>query len=440
MRIETRFCSPHIHKVEDGQELTSHVHRMIQEKTAPGGEFLGWLDYADKLSEKQICEIEEIADEIRQRADVLVISGIGGSYLGSKAVMEALCPTYGRKPEIIFMGHHMSSEELVEVTDYICDKEFYVLVISKSGKTLEPAISFRLLRRMAEERYGGDSSKRIIAITDEHSGALRTLASQKNYRTFSIPADIGGRYSVHTPAGLLPMAVAGLDIRAFLEGMKEGSREYSREFLEENAAYRYALMRSRLLEEGKHVEILVNYHPKLMYFAEWFKQLFGESEGKENKGIFPVAMINTTDLHSLGQYVQEGQRILFETVIDILKPKADIFIPGDEQDLDELNYLYGRDLHFINRRAMQATALAHMEGGVPNIIIEVDKLDERNLGKLMYFFMIACAAGGLFLGVNPFNQPGVEAYKNNMFALLGKPGMEIETAEIEKKIHAIQEG
>jgi glucose-6-phosphate isomerase len=240
---------------------------------------------------------------------------------------------------------------------------------------------------------------------------------------------------VHTPAGLLPIAVAGLSIREFLEGMREGVKEYSRAGLEENAAYRYALLRSRLLDEGKSVEILVNYHPKLLYLAEWFKQLFGESEGKEHKGIFPVSMINTTDLHSLGQYVQDGQRILFETVIDILRPKADIFIPSDSQDLDELNYLHGRDLHFINRKAMQATSLAHLEGGVPNILIEVEKLEERYLGKLMYFFMVSCAASGLLLGINPFNQPGVEAYKNNMFALLGKPGMEIETAEIEKKLN-----
>lgn len=435
MRVETRFCPSHLSEWEGAQELISHVHRQIQEKTAPGSEFLGWLDYATKLTEPQILEIEELAEEIRRQADVLVITGIGGSYLGAKAVIEALSPTFGRKPEVLFMGHHISSEELVEVMDYIRDKEYYVLVISKSGKTLEPAVSFRLLRRMVEEKYAGASSERIIAITDEYSGALRSLATQKNYRTLSIPGDIGGRYSVHTPAGLLPIAVAGLSIRQFLEGMREGTKEYSRELLEENAAYRYAVLRSRLLEEGKLVEILVNYHPKLLYLAEWFKQLFGESEGKDHKGIFPASMVNTTDLHSLGQYVQDGQRILFETVIDILRPHADIFIPADEHDLDELNYLHGRDLHFINRKAMLATALAHKEGGVPNIIIEVERLDERCIGKLMYFFMVACAAGGLLLGVNPFNQPGVEAYKNNMFALLGKPGMEIETAEIEKKIN-----
>lgn len=435
MRIETRFLPQHLVEWEGAQELMSHVHRQIQQRTAPGSEFLGWLDYANKLSESQIAEIEEIAEEIREKADVLVVVGIGGSYLGAKAVIEALSPTFHRHPEVLFMGHHMSSEELVEVMDYIREKEYYVLVISKSGKTLEPAVSFRLLRRMVEEKYAGAASSRIIAITDASSGALRTLAGQKNYRTFTIPGDIGGRYSVHTPAGLLPIAVAGLSIREFLEGMREGVKEYSRAGLEENAAYRYALLRSRLLDEGKSVEILVNYHPKLLYLAEWFKQLFGESEGKEHKGIFPVSMINTTDLHSLGQYVQDGQRILFETVIDILRPKADIFIPSDSQDLDELNYLHGRDLHFINRKAMQATSLAHLEGGVPNILIEVEKLEERHLGKLMYFFMVSCAASGLLLGVNPFNQPGVEAYKNNMFALLGKPGMEIETAEIEKKLN-----
>lgn len=435
MHIETRFCPPHLLSLEGAQEPISHAHRLIHASDSPFRPFLGWLDYANKLTPEQLTAIEELAAEIRAQAQVLVVVGIGGSYLGAKAVIEALSPRFERAVEILFMGQHMSSEEMVEVLDYIREKEFYVLVVSKSGKTLEPAVSFRLLRGMTEEKYAGASSQRIIAITDEHSGALRTLATQKDYRTFPIPGDIGGRYSVHTPAGLLPIAAAGLSIRSFLEGFQEGAREYGRELLSENAAYRYAVYRSRMLEEGKSIEVLVNYHPKLLYLAEWFKQLFGESEGKENKGIFPVSMINTTDLHSLGQYVQDGQRFLFETVIDILRPKADIFIPSDEQDLDELNYLRGRDLHFINRKAMIATALAHMEGGVPNLILEVEKLDEKNLGKLMYFFMTSCAASGLLLGVHPFDQPGVEDYKNNMFALLGKPGFEIESAEIEKKLN-----
>lgn len=435
MKVNLHFSTITTEALSTYRERLHDAHVKLHERTGEGSEYLGWVNYVSKLSPELIADLKRTADRIRATADVLVVIGIGGSYLGAKAVIEALAPSLGRKPEVLFAGNAMSSLDATDLLEYLKGKDVYLNVISKSGTTLEPAVAFRVLRRFMEETYGEAASERIIATTDASKGALLELATQKGYQRYEVPDDVGGRYSVMTPVGLLPIAVAGISLDKFLEGFREGEKVYAQPALEKNAAYRYAVARNLLLEQGKLIEIYVQYKPRMNYFNEWLKQLFGESEGKDHKGIFPAAVINSSDLHSMGQYIQDGQRILFETVIDFRSPSADVFVPYDETNLDGLDYLVGKDLHFINRKAMMGTILAHVEGGVPNILIETERYDTKTIGKLMYFFMMACGISGYLLGVNPFNQPGVEEYKLNMFALLGKPGSEARQAVLEDKLN-----
>ncbi len=434
MKINYKYSTVSERDILSYDKSVSTINDTIDKKTGDGGDFLGWTNYASAFGKGLVKSINEIAVEIREHADVLIVLGIGGSYLGARAVIESLRNKYDKAPEIIFCGNSISSEEIHDLLEYIADKSVYVNVISKSGRTLETALSFRIFRKYIEEKYPEESSRRIIATTDKSKGALIEVSKINNYRTFVIPDDIGGRYSVFTPVGLIPIACAGINIEELLDGVIEGEKEYSNSALESNEAYKYAVLRNILYKQAKKIEILVNYDPKLQYIGEWYKQLYGESEGKDNLGIFPSSSVNSTDLHSIGQYIQEGERTLFETVIDFKKPVVDIDILQDESNLDGLNYLVGKKVSEVNSTAMIATVLAHRDGGVPNIIIEVDKKTPRSIGKLLYFFMKACAMSGYLLGINPFNQPGVESYKNNMFALLGKPGTEELAEKLREKI------
>lgn len=434
MRVNLTFSGIEKSQLEECAADVFQAHRMLHERSGAGSDYVGWLDFASRLSRRELDDIVAMAERIRSQCEVFVVAGIGGSYLGAKAVIEALAPAYGRAPEVLFTGNSLSALDLSELLDYLQDKSVCLNVISKSGTTLETAMAFRMLRRFMEDKYGDKAAERIIATTDAEGGALRSLVTEKGYSSFVVPEDVGGRYSVITPVGLLPIAVAGIDIAMFMQGVKEAELEYSEPSIEKNAAYQYAAARHLLYSRDKFVEIYVQYKPRMMYFNEWLKQLYGESEGKDHMGIFPASVVNTTDLHSMGQYVQDGRRMLFETVLDFRSPSADIFIPQDKENLDGLNYLAGHDLHFINRKAMMATMLAHVEGGVPNILIETEKYNAFTLGKLMYFFMKACGISGYLLGINPFNQPGVEDYKRNMFALLGKPGTEVVREALENKL------
>lgn len=434
MKVNLTFSGIDKAMLEQNAPAVSLAHEQLHARSGAGSDYVGWLDFVSRMDGQEIDRILRTAERMRGMCDVFVVAGIGGSYLGAKAVIEALAPAYRRRPEVLFTGNSLSALDLDELLHYLEDKEVCLNVISKSGTTLETAMAFRMLRRFMEQKYGDEAAERIIATTDATGGALRSLVNQKGYESYVVPEDVGGRYSVITAVGLLPIAVAGIDVKAFLEGVREAEQEYSEPRLEKNAAYQYAAARNVLYAQEKYVEIYVQYKPRMMYFNEWLKQLYGESEGKEHKGIFPASVVNTTDLHSMGQYVQDGRRMLFETVVDFRSPSADIFIPQDEENLDGLNYLAGHDLHFINRKAMMATMIAHVEGGVPNILIETEKYNAFTLGKLMYFFMKACGISGYMLGVNPFNQPGVEDYKRNMFALLGKPGTEAQREELENKL------
>lgn len=392
------------------------AHTNLHEKQGTGSDFLGWVNL--KLDVQELEKIKVAASKIRKQSDVLIVIGIGGSYLGSKAVIDALSHTFNPK-NVIFAGNNMSSDYLNDLLDYIKDKDISLNVISKSGTTIEPALTFKVLRKYIEEKYGEDKAKdRIFVTTDKEKGVLKKLADEKGYETFVVPDDIGGRYSVFTAVGLLPIASAGINIDRLLDGVYSAEKKYSS--LENNDCYDYAVARNIMYKKKKKIELLVNYEPKLHYISEWWKQLFGESEGKEEKGIFPASVDNTTDLHSMGQYIQEGERILFETVINIKKPYRDFTLTCEEGSPDALDYLNGKTLNEINHKAMEGTVIAHVNGKVPNIMIEVDKLDEFNLGELLYFFEKACGISGHLLGVNPFNQPGVEAYKKEMFRLLGR--------------------
>ena len=392
------------------------AHTNLHEKQGAGSDFLGWVNL--KLDVQELEKIKVAASKIRKQSDVLIVIGIGGSYLGSKAVIDALSHTFNPK-NVIFAGNNMSSDYLNDLLDYIKDKDISLNVISKSGTTIEPALTFKVLRKYIEEIYGEDKAKdRIFVTTDKEKGVLKKLADEKGYETFVVPDDIGGRYSVFTAVGLLPIASAGINIDRLLDGVYSAEKKYSS--LENNDCYDYAVARNIMYKKKKKIELLVNYEPKLHYISEWWKQLFGESEGKEEKGIFPASVDNTTDLHSMGQYIQEGERILFETVINIKKPYRDFTLTCEEGSPDALDYLNGKTLNEINHKAMEGTVIAHVNGKVPNIMIEVDKLDEFNLGELLYFFEKACGISGHLLGVNPFNQPGVEAYKKEMFRLLGR--------------------
>ena len=422
------------------QKIKEH-HASILNKTGKGNDFLGWVNLPSEIDQNILRSIEQIVSKFKNNIDVFVVIGIGGSYLGSRAVIEALSHNFsGLKrneyPIILYAGQNISEDYLKDLLEVLDEKEYAMTVISKSGTTTEPAIAFRILKTHLENKYGkAEAKNRIIAITDESKGALKKLATDKGYQTFVVPDDVGGRYSVLTPVGLLPIAVAGFDIRKLVEGAKSmqdlNSKTYS---IDENPMALYAAVRNALYNNNKGVEILVNYLPNLYYFTEWWKQLYGESEGKEGKGIFPAGVNFTSDLHSMGQYIQEGQRILFETVLSVENANKKLVVPVDENDLDGLNYIAGKRLHKVNQMAELGTMLAHVEGGVPNVKIKIPEVSEFYLGQLIYFFEMACAISGYILDVNPFDQPGVEAYKKNMFALLEKPGFEKETEEIKKHI------
>ncbi len=413
----------------------------LHKKTGKGNDFLGWVDLPSSLTDNVLQEIEDAAKVIKNKAEILVVIGIGGSYLGAKAALEALshsftCLQNKRKhPLVLFAGHNISEDYLTELREILADKSFALCVISKSGTTTEPAIAFRILKQDIEDKYGREeAATRIIAVTDASKGALRQLADKERYKTFVISDDIGGRYSVLTPVGLLPLAIAGIDIRKFIAGAREMETQTASNVpIENNTAAKYAIIRNLLYEQGKKIEILVNYNPKLQYLAEWWKQLYGESEGKEHKGIFPASVNFTTDLHSMGQYIQDGQRNLFETVITVNEANSKLYIPEDASNLDKLNYIAGKRIDEVNKKAELGTMLAHLDGGVPNLKITIPKLDEYYIGQLFYFFEKACGISGYILDVNPFDQPGVEDYKVNMFALLGKPGFEKQTAAIRER-------
>ena len=409
------------------QEQMTDVHRMLVSRQGKGSDFLGWLDLPE-TPESLIQQMEEEAARIQSMADIMVVIGIGGSYLGARAVIEAMVNPFqsmvsAKGTTIVYAGHNLSTDYHAALLDMLDRKDYAVAVISKSGTTTEPAIAFRLIRSHLERKYGRDGARpRIIAITDVVKGALKQMAGREGYQTYIIPDDVGGRYSVLTPVGLLPIAVAGIDIRKLLEGAGSISKvAQASGVFEENPCAFYAGIRNILYRNGKCIELLVTYEPGLAYFAEWWKQLFGESEGKEGKGIFPAGVTFTTDLHSMGQYIQEGMRTLFQTVISIEKPQQKIIIPSGKENLDGLNYLGGKELSEVSQKAEQGTIMAHVEGQVPVVRIQVPEINPYYLGQLIYFFEFSCALSGYALGVNPFDQPGVEAYKRNMFALLGKP-------------------
>ena len=411
-------------KLEEFKDKVLDAETLLLEGEGEGADFLGWIDLPVNYDKEEFERIQKAAKKIRSNSDVLVAIGIGGSYLGAKAVMHALQNSYAKsKPEVIFVGNHLSSTETVELKEYLADKDFSINVISKSGTTTEPAIAFRIFKEMLEEKYSEEEAReRIFATTDKEKGALKTLATNKGYETFVVPDNIGGRFSVLTAVGLLPLAVAGVDIEQLMKGAEDYRDEIFDLDYEENPVLKYVAIRNILNRQGKDIEILVAYEPKLQYFNEWWKQLAGESEGKDNKGLFPTSVVFSTDLHSLGQIIQEGKRNIFETVISVETPKYDIEIKEDAEDLDGLNYLKGKTVDYVNKIATQATVEAHVTGQVPNIVLHLEKIDEYNLGKLIYFFEYAIGVSGYVLGVNPFNQPGVEEYKKNMFKMLEKPG------------------
>ena len=423
------------------QEYVDVAHNMVHNKTGLGNDFLGWVELPNNYDKEEFDRIKKAAEKIKSDSDVLLVIGIGGSYLGARAAIEMCSHSFRNNlnkedrnaPEIYFVGNNISSTYMMDLLDVIKDKDVSINVISKSGTTTEPAIAFRIFKGFLEEKYGKEeASKRIYATTDAKKGALKKLADEEGYETFVIPDDVGGRFSVLTPVGLLPIAAAGLDIDAMMNGAKEACEEYRTNDLKDNQSYQYAVVRNILNRKGKDIELLVNYEPQLHFVNEWWKQLYGESEGKDNKGIFPASVDFSTDLHSMGQYIQDGKRMLFETVINVEKSRRSVEIQREEVDLDGLNYLAGKTVDFVNQKALQGTLIAHTDGQVPNLLINIEALNEYNFGYLVYFFEKACAISGYLLGVNPFDQPGVEAYKKNMFALLGKPGFEEEKEELEK--------
>ena len=430
-------------EVDEMQPYINKAHDMIHKKIGVGNDFLGWVDLPENYDKEEFNKVKKCAEKIISDSDVLLVIGIGGSYLGARAAIEMMGHSFRnnlskqdrKSPEIYFVGNNISSTYIMDLLDVIKGKDISVNVISKSGTTTEPAIAFRIFKEYLENRYGKEeAARRIYATTDSKKGALRQLADEEGYETFIIPDDVGGRYSVLTPVGLLPIAVAGIDIEFIMKGAYDAFEDLKVQSLKENYCYQYAAVRNILHKKGKDVELLVNYEPQLHYIGEWWKQLYGESEGKDNKGIFPAAVDFSTDLHSMGQYIQSGKRILFETVMNVEQPKRNITIDVDKDNLDGLNYLSGHTIDFVNKKAFEGALLAHTDGNVPNLIIDIPRLDEYNFGYLIYFFEKSCAISGYLLGVNPFDQPGVEEYKNNMFALLGKPGYENEKKELEKRL------
>jgi len=431
------------HEIDYLKDAVKVAHHSLHEKTGQGSDYLGWIDLPVNYDKEEFARIQQSAEKIRNDSDVLIVIGIGGSYLGARAAIDMLNHSFynvlsGDKrngPQVFFAGNNISSTYMSDLIEVLEGKNWSINVISKSGTTTEPALAFRLFRDLLEKQYGKEEAKgRIYATTDKARGALKTVADEEGYETFVIPDDVGGRYSVLTAVGLLPIAAAGADIEAMMQGARDAREAYSSSELEENEAYQYAAVRNVLYNKGKTIEMLINYEPGLQYFSEWWKQLFGESEGKDFKGIYPSSANFSTDLHSLGQYVQEGRRDLFETVIRVENPRKSLTIEKAENDLDGLNYLAGETVDFVNNKAFEGTLLAHTDGGVPNLTVSIPAMDAYTFGYTAYFFEKACAISGYLLGVNPFDQPGVEAYKVNMFALLGKPGFEEKKAELEKRL------
>jgi glucose-6-phosphate isomerase len=430
------------HEISYLENQVTNAHNLIHSKKGPGNDFLGWVELPNDYDRDEFARIIKAAQKIREDSDVLIVAGIGGSYLGARAAVEALSHSFYNAlskekrngPAVYFAGNSISSTYLADLIDLVEGNEVSVNVISKSGTTTEPAIAFRILKELMEKKYGKKGAQsRIYATTDRARGALKTLADSEGYETFVIPDDAGGRYSVLTPVGLLPIAVAGIDITEMMQGAQDAYKNCKLPYAE-NECYKYAAVRNILYRKGKTTEIMVNYEPFMHFVTEWWKQLYGESEGKDNKGIFPAGADFSTDLHSMGQYIQDGMRNIFETVLNIEKCRKPLKIGQTADDPDKLNYLAGREMDFVNKKAMQGTILAHSDGGVPNIVINIPEMTPYWFGYMVYFFEKACGISGYLLGVNPFDQPGVEAYKKNMFALLGKPGYEKEKAELEKRL------
>ena len=420
-------------------EVTA-AHKTLREGTGAGSDYLGWLDLPVNYDKAEFSEIKASAEKIKKDSEVLVVLGIGGSYLGARAVIEFIkSNNYNLvkkdTPDIYFGGNTLSSSAISELIKLIDGRDFSINVISKSGTTTETAVAFRIFKKIIEDKYGKEEAKsRIYVTTDKKKGALKALADEEGYKTFVVPDDVGGRYSVLTAVGLLPIAVAGIDIDKLMQGAAAAREKYTDTDISKNDCYKYAALRNILYREGKSIEMMISYEPSLTLWNEWFKQLFGESEGKEGKGLYPSSAIFSTDLHSLGQYIQQGERLMFETVLWVENPINDVEVPFDEANGDGLNFLAGKTMHYVNSKALKGTMLAHTDGEVPNILVEIEKQDEFNLGELIYFFELACGISGYILGINPFDQPGVESYKKNMFALLGKPGYEAAKDELEARL------
>lgn len=445
LKLDLSKTSPYLKEQEimNLQPMVTAAHQMLHKGTGEGNDFLGWVELPVNYDKDEFQRIKKAADKIRSNSEALIVIGIGGSYLGARAAIEMLSHTFNnslakekrKNPLIFYVGNNISSTYMADLLETVENMDISVNVISKSGTTTEPAIAFRIFKELLEKKYGKVGAKeRIFATTDKKKGALKTLADNEGYETFVVPDDVGGRFSVLTAVGLLPIAVAGIDIEEMLNGARDAKEKYSDDDINNNDCYKYAAARNALYNKGKTVEMMINYEPSVHYFGEWWKQLYGESEGKDGKGIFPAAADFSTDLHSMGQYIQDGLRNLFETVINVESPRKNIQIKAIEEDLDGLNFLAEKDMDYVNKQAFRGTLLAHNDGGVPNIVLNVPELTPYYFGYMVYFFEKACGISGYLLGVNPFNQPGVEAYKKNMFALLGKPGYEDMKEELEKRL------
>ena len=431
------------HEIDYLDPMVKTAHKMLHDKTGPGNDFLGWVNLPENYDKEEFDQVKKSAEKIRKDSDVLIVIGIGGSYLGAKAAIEMMTHSFYNSlskekrngPEVYFLGQNISGDYLNHVLEMIEGKDVSVNVISKSGTTTEPAVAFRIMKSYLEKKYGKEeAAKRIYATTDKSRGALKSLANEEGYQTFVVPDDVGGRFTVLTPVGLLPIAAAGIDIDKIMKGAQKAMKDYSSDSVKTNECYQYAAARHALYQQGKAIEILVNYEPQLTYFSEWWKQLFGESHGKDLKGIFPASVNNSTDLHSMGQFIQDGTRNIFETVINVKNPNSNFTIEENEDDLDGLNFLAGKTMDEVNQNAFKGTLLAHVDGGVPNIVLDLEDKNEESFGYMVYFFELANALGGYLLGINPFDQPGVEDYKKNMFALLGKPGFEDLRKELEERL------
>ena len=442
LKLNTKYLKDFVsdHEIEGIKTQVYDAAKTLHNKSGLGNDFLGWLTLPTDYDKEEFARIKKAAEKIKKDTDVFIVIGIGGSYLGARAAIELLTsPFYNNlkkdTPDIYYVGNNISATYLNEILSICEGRDVSVNIISKSGTTTEPALAFRVFRELLENKYGKEGAReRIYATTDKAKGTLKELSDREGFETFVVPDDVGGRYSVLTAVGLLPIAVAGVDIDAIMEGAQKAQKELAVEDIEKNDCYKYAALRNILYRKGKAIEMLVSYDPSFAMMAEWFKQLFGESEGKDNKGIFPASVIFSTDLHSMGQFIQDGTRNLFETVVNIKAPKKDLFIKPDPDNFDGLNFLSNQNMSVVNQKAFGGTVLAHTEGGVPNVVLDVEKMDEKEFGYMVYFFEKACAISCYMMGVNPFNQPGVESYKKNMFALLGKPGYESEKAALEAKL------